>query len=75
MPEPAIEYPEEIKAKHTQRVLNSFKLTCPNCGSERSRVADTRGCRDRNAIKRIRECLGCGHLFKTFEFLESQLNN
>lgn len=37
------------------------------CGSEETRVVDSRSAEDGNAIRRRRECEGCQHRFTTFE--------
>ncbi len=45
-------------------------MKCIYCGSEESRVIDSRVSEELNAIKRRRECLGCGRRFNTFETIE-----
>ena len=45
-------------------------MKCLYCGSEESRVIDSRDSDELNAIKRRRECLGCGRRFNTFETIE-----
>ncbi len=45
-------------------------MKCIYCGSEESRVMDSRVSEELNAIKRRRECLGCGRRFNTFETIE-----
>lgn len=45
-------------------------MKCIYCGSEESKVIDSRDSEELNAIKRRRECLGCGRRFNTFETIE-----
>ncbi len=45
-------------------------MKCVYCGSEESKVIDSRACEDLNAIRRRRECLGCGRRFNTYETIE-----
>lgn len=42
-------------------------IKCPRCFSQRSRVRDSRGAVDMNAIRRRRHCIGCGHKYTTYE--------
>ncbi len=42
-------------------------MRCPRCGNGEDRVLDSRAARDGAAIRRRRECLGCGHRFTTYE--------
>jgi transcriptional repressor NrdR len=45
-------------------------VRCPWCLIERDRVVDSRLAEDGAAIRRRRECLGCGRRFTTFERVE-----
>lgn len=45
-------------------------MKCLYCGSEDSKVIDSRVSDELNAIKRRRECLGCGRRFNTYETIE-----
>ncbi|MBE5756046.1 MAG: transcriptional repressor NrdR [Clostridiales bacterium] len=45
-------------------------MKCVYCGSEESKVIDSRASEELNAIKRRRECLGCGRRFNTYETIE-----
>ncbi len=45
-------------------------MKCPNCGQTGDKVLDSRTARDGAAIRRRRECLGCGHRFTTYEEVE-----
>ena len=45
-------------------------MKCVFCGSEESKVIDSRACEDLNAIRRRRECLDCGRRFNTYETVE-----
>ena len=45
-------------------------MKCIYCGSEESKVLDSRSTDDSNAIRRRRECLGCGKRFTTYETIE-----
>lgn len=45
-------------------------MKCPYCGHQGDRVLDSRGVRDGEAIRRRRECLGCGRRFTTHEEIE-----
>lgn len=42
-------------------------MKCPYCGHEEHRVLDSRPARDGEAVRRRRECEGCGRRFTTFE--------
>ena len=45
-------------------------MKCVYCGSEESKVIDSRSIDDPNSIRRRRECLGCGKRFNTYETIE-----
>ena len=45
-------------------------MKCPLCGVDDDKVIDSRGAEDGGAIRRRRECLGCGRRFTTFERVE-----
>ncbi|HEX2050508.1 MAG TPA: transcriptional regulator NrdR [Actinomycetota bacterium] len=45
-------------------------MRCPYCRSEEDRVVDSRVAERGRAIRRRRECLGCGRRFTTFERVE-----
>ncbi len=45
-------------------------MKCVYCGSEESKVLDSRSTDETNAIRRRRECLGCGKRFTTYETIE-----
>ena len=42
-------------------------MKCPKCGVDDDKVLDSRGARDGAAIRRRRECAGCGYRFTTYE--------
>lgn len=42
-------------------------MRCPFCSADDTRVVDSRSARDGEAIRRRRECTGCGHRFTTYE--------
>lgn len=44
-------------------------MRCPSCGHLESKVVDSRPSDDGAAIRRRRECLGCGNRFTTYERL------
>ena len=46
-------------------------MKCPFCSSTDSRVADSRLSRDKETIRRRRQCLSCGRRFTTSERVES----
>lgn len=48
-------------------------MKCPFCGSTENKVIDSRISKDGKAIRRRRECLGCGKRFTTYEFVEDIL--
>lgn len=41
-------------------------MICPECGSEKTKVTDSRGCTD-GSIRRRRECEACKSRFTTYE--------
>jgi transcriptional repressor NrdR len=45
-------------------------MRCPNCASLDDKVVDSRLADEGAAIRRRRECLGCGRRFTTFERIE-----
>lgn len=45
-------------------------MRCPTCGEDHDRVVDSRPSAEGDAIRRRRECQGCGARFTTFERLE-----
>ena len=46
-------------------------MKCIYCGSEESKVLDSRNSDESNAIRRRRECLECGRRFTTYETIET----
>ena len=42
-------------------------MKCPKCGQDNDKVLDSRASRDGSAIRRRRECQGCGQRFTTYE--------
>lgn len=45
-------------------------MRCPFCGSEDTKVVDSRSYLEGNSIKRRRECIACQRRFSTFERVE-----
>jgi len=45
-------------------------MKCPSCENVESKVVDSRSCSENTAIRRRRECLGCGFRFSTYEQVE-----
>ena len=45
-------------------------MKCPKCAVDNDKVLDSRGARDGAAIRRRRECQGCGHRFTTYEEID-----
>ena len=45
-------------------------MRCPRCGCEESKVVDSRPSESNDAIRRRRECMGCGFRFTTYERCE-----
>ena len=45
-------------------------MKCPFCNHNELKVTDSREASEVNAIRRRRECLGCGRRFTTFETVE-----
>jgi transcriptional repressor NrdR len=48
-------------------------MKCPFCAHGENKVIDSRISKDGDAIRRRRECLGCGKRFTTYEFVEEVL--
>ena len=46
-------------------------MRCPYCGSDDTRVSDSRPVEENNSIRRRRVCDNCGKRFTTFEKIES----
>ena len=53
---------------HSLTIVSGVR--CPWCGVDDDRVVDSRQAEDGGAIRRRRECLGCGRRFTTFERIE-----
>ena len=47
-------------------------MRCSRCNSDSSKVVDTRSARSGRAVRRRRECLGCGERFTTYEHIEAR---
>ena len=45
-------------------------MRCPKCGTQDDKVIDSRASREGTAIRRRRECIGCGFRFTTYEEVE-----
>ena len=45
-------------------------MKCPYCGEQEDKVIDSRPGKGGEAIRRRRECLGCGKRFTTYETVE-----
>ena len=45
-------------------------MTCPECSNSEDKVVETRESKERNYIRRRRECLNCGKRFTTYEKIE-----
>ncbi len=45
-------------------------MRCTKCASLEDKVIDSRASKDGAAIRRRRECLGCGHRYTTYEQIE-----
>ncbi len=48
-------------------------MRCPFCAHIESRVIDSRDSKEGDAIRRRRECMGCGKRFTTYEYVEEVL--
>ncbi len=48
-------------------------MNCPFCANGENRVIDSRISKDGDAIRRRRECVGCGKRFTTYEYVEDVL--
>lgn len=46
-------------------------MKCPYCGSEETRVTDSRPVEESNSIRRRRQCDSCGRRFTTYEKIET----
>lgn len=45
-------------------------MICPHCGNENTRVIDSRLNKEKNSIRRRRECERCSFRFTTYEVIE-----
>ncbi len=45
-------------------------MKCPYCGGDEDKVVDSRSVQEGRAIRRRRECAGCGKRFTTYEYIE-----
>jgi transcriptional repressor NrdR len=46
-------------------------MRCPSCGHLEDRVIDSRSTKEGRAIRRRRECIGCGNRYTTYEYVEN----
>ena len=47
------------------------QVRCPKCGHLEDRVIDSRSTKEGRAIRRRRECIGCGNRYTTYEYVEN----
>jgi transcriptional repressor NrdR len=47
-------------------------MRCPYCQGLEDRVVDSRTSQEGRAVRRRRECLGCGKRFTTYESVEER---
>jgi transcriptional repressor NrdR len=47
-------------------------MRCPFCHNTEDRVVDSRTSREGRAVRRRRECIGCGRRFTTYEYVEER---
>ncbi|HET8654875.1 MAG TPA: transcriptional regulator NrdR [Longimicrobiaceae bacterium] len=47
-------------------------MRCPFCHHAEDRVVDSRASREGRAVRRRRECLGCGRRYTTYEYIEER---
>ncbi|WP_300667192.1 transcriptional regulator NrdR [Desulfoluna sp.] len=45
-------------------------MKCPYCAEDNTKVVDSRDTKDKNEIRRRRECLACNRRFTTYEHVE-----
>ena len=45
-------------------------MKCPYCRSKRDKVVDSRSIRNKQAVRRRRECLKCHKRYTTYEYIE-----
>ena len=48
-------------------------MRCPRCGHDDNKVVDSRAGKERDVIRRRRECLSCQRRFTTYERIEEEL--
>lgn len=60
-------YPQYTVAKQWEETI----MKCPFCGTEDSKVIDSRPTDEGERIRRRRECLNCAKRFTTYEIIES----
>ena len=46
-------------------------MNCPKCGSEDSKVIDSRSIHGGSSIRRRRECISCNFRFTTYEYIQT----
>lgn len=49
-----------------------MRVNCPNCGTDSTRVRESRPAEDGSAVRRRRACSACGHRFTTYERREQE---
>jgi transcriptional repressor NrdR len=59
-------------AAHPSAIAGGYRgvVRCPFCSSDDDKVVDSRPADDSAAVRRRRECLGCGRRFTTYERVE-----
>ena len=65
-------FPDRLRPNRRERGSNVGAVRCPWCSADDDRVVDSRLADEGVAIRRRRECLGCGRRFTTFERVEEQ---
>jgi len=65
-------YPNLLEKRgKTFPITGGFRMKCPFCGSENTRVIDSRPADDSNSIRRRRVCDECSKRFTTYEKVET----
>jgi transcriptional repressor NrdR len=54
------------------RLQEGLKVRCPHCGNFDDKVIESRTLADGEAIRRRRECNGCGYRFTSYERIEDK---
>lgn len=67
----AVTVDHAVQAAAATATAGAKPMLCPFCSFPEDKVVDSRSAKEGRAIRRRRECMGCGKRFTTYEYIES----